>query len=77
MELDPVELVKKKEGTFVAPAAIVSYLDKRMKRCLSKEEHKVLIKDHLRPGLPSCKVPVVDKYIKEFLGKRFPKRGRQ
>ena len=44
-----------------------------MKRCLSKEEREALIKDHPRPDSPSCKVPAVDKYIKEFLGKRFPK----
>jgi len=73
MEFDPVKLVKQKEGTFVVPEAIASYLDKRMKRCLSKEECEALFKDHPRPDSPSCKVPVVDKYIKEFLGKNFPK----
>ena len=73
MEFNPTKLVKQKEGTFVAPEAITSYLDKRMKRCLSKEEREALIKDHLRSDSPSCKVPVVDKYIKDFLGKKFPK----
>ena len=25
------------------------------------------------PDFASCKVPAVDKYVKEFLGKKFPK----
>ena len=73
MEFDPSELVKKKEGTFSAPEQIASYLDKRIKRCLTKDEREALIKDHLRPDSASCKVPAVDKYVKEFLGKKFPK----
>ena len=73
MEFDPSELVKKKEGTFSAPEQIASYLDKRMKRCLTKDEREALIKDHPRPDSASCKVPAVDKYVKEFLGKKFPK----
>lgn len=44
-----------------------------MRRCLTKEEREALLKDHPRPGVASCKVPAVDKYIREFLGKRFPK----
>lgn len=73
MEFDPAELVKKKEGTFCAPAVIADYLEKRMKRCLTKDEREALIKDHPKPDLPACKVPAVDKFIKEFLGKRYPK----
>ena len=72
-EFDPTELVKKKEGTFTVPAVITEYLEKRMKRCLTKDEREALIKDHPKPDSPSCKVPTVDKFIKEFLGKRFPK----
>ena len=44
-----------------------------MRCCLKKEEREALLKDHPRPGVASCKVPAVDKYIREFLGKRFPK----
>ena len=44
-----------------------------MKRYLTKDEHEALIKDHPKPDSPSCKVPAVDKFMKEFLGKRFPK----
>ena len=44
-----------------------------MRRRLTKEEREALLKDHPRPDMASCKVPVVDKYIREFLGKRFPK----
>lgn len=40
MEFDPSELVKKKEGTFVAPP-IVSYLEKRMKQCLTRKVAKL------------------------------------
>ena len=72
-EFDPAELVKKKEGTFTAPAVITDYLEKRMKQCHTKDEREALIKDHPKPDSPSCKVPAVDKFIKEFLGKRFPK----
>ena len=43
-----------------------------MKQCLTKDEHEALIKDHPKPDLSSCKVPPVDKFMKEFLGKRFP-----
>ena len=73
MEFNPSELIKKKEGTFSAPDQIVSYMDKRMKQCLTKDEREALIKDHQRPDSTSCKVPAVDKYVKEFLGKKFPK----
>jgi len=69
MEFNPMKLVKQKGGNFVAPEVITSYLDKILKQCLSKEEREALIKDHPRPDLPSCKVSVIDKYIKEFLGK--------
>ena len=73
MEFDPSELVKKKEGAFSAPDQIPGYLDKRMKWCLTKDEHEALIKDHRWPDSVSCKVPALDKYVKEFLGKKSPK----
>ena len=46
------------------------YLDKHMKRCLSKEEREAMFKE---PDLQSCNPPKVDKYMSEFLGKRLPK----
>ena len=52
---------------------IADYLEKRMKQCLTKDEREALIKDHPKPDLSSCKVPPVNKFMKEFLGKRFPK----
>ena len=52
---------------------IADYLEKRMKQCLTKDEREALIKDHPKPDLPACKVPAVDKFMKKFLGKRFPK----
>ena len=44
------------------------YLDKHMKRCLSKEERDAMFKEHPKPDLQSCNPPKVDKYISEFLG---------
>ena len=41
MEFDPAELVKKKEGTFCAPAVIVNHLEKRTKQCLTKMNAKL------------------------------------
>ena len=39
-----------------------------------KGQHKTLIKDHLNPEFPLCKVhPTVDKFIKKFRDKNFPK----
>ena len=52
---------------------ITDYLEKRIKQCLTKDECEALIKDHPKPDSPSCKVPAVDKFMKEFLDKRFPK----
>ena len=50
-----------------------SYLDKHMKRCLTKEEREALFKEHPRPNLDSCVPPKIDKYMSEFLGKHVPK----
>ena len=49
------------------------YLDKFMKRCLSKEEREALFREHPRPNLDSCNAPKVDKFISEYLGKRLPR----
>ena len=69
----PGSLVKSKEGTFQVPSDIKEYLDKYMKRCLTKEEREALFKQHPRPNLDSCLPPKVDKYMSEHLGKRFPR----
>ncbi len=70
---DPASLVEAKEGTFKAPLEMKRYLNKHMKRCLSKEEREALYKEHPRPDLVSCTPPKVDKYMADFLGKRLPK----
>ena len=49
------------------------YLNKHMKRCLTKEEREALFKEHPRPDLDTCVPPKVDKYMSEFLGKCLPK----
>ena len=72
MDFDPSELVKK-AGKLTAPYQITSYLDKKMKQCLTKDELEVLIKDYPWLDFASCKVPAIDKYVKEILGKKFLK----
>ena len=72
-QFDPASLVKSKEGTFSVPSTMKKYLNKHMKRCLSKEEREALFKEHPKPDLHSCSPPKVDKYISDFLGKRLPK----
>lgn len=49
------------------------YLDKYMKRCLSKEERDAMFEEHPKPDLQSCNPPRVDRYISEFLRKRLPR----
>jgi len=68
MGFDPSALVMVKKGTFIAHPIIVQYLDIHLKKCLANEECDSLKNDHPKPSVDSCKVPVVDKYIKEFLG---------
>ena len=70
----PAALVSAKEGTFKVPQSMQRYLDKHLKRCLTKEEADALFKEHPRPDL-SCLAPAVDKYMRDFLGKRLPKSG--
>ena len=49
-------------------------MGKHLKRCLSKEEREALFKEHPRPDVDTCVPPKVDKYLFDFLGKRFPKQ---
>ena len=70
---DPSSLVKTKEGTFRAPQAIEKYLNKHLKRCLSKEEREAIFKEHPKPDLDSSMPPKADRYMIDFLGKHFPK----
>ena len=70
---DPSSLVKTKEGTFRAPQAIEKYLNKHLKRCLSKEEREAIFKEHPKPDLDSSVPPKADRYMIDFLGKHFPK----
>ena len=72
---EPAALVSAKEGTFKVPQSMQRYLDKHLKRCLTKEEVDAVFKEHPRPDLSSCLAPAVDKYMRDFLGKRLPKSG--
>jgi hypothetical protein len=40
------------------PKAMQTYLEKHLKRCLSKEDRKALFKEHAKPEAPK-----VDKYM--------------
>ena len=71
---DPSTFITAKEGTFVVHPMVVKYLDKHMKKCLNKDERKALKQDHPKTSADLCKVPVADKYIKDFLGLRFCRR---
>ena len=62
-----------KEGTFRPPESMTRYLKRHLRRCLSKEEREALFKEHPRPDLESCSPPQADKFMTEYLGKRFPK----
>ena len=70
---DPASLVKNREGTFKPPKAMEHYLGKHLRRCLTKEEREALFKEHPLPDIDACIPPRIDKYVSEFLGKRFPK----
>ena len=69
---DPAALVKTREGTFKAPKAIKHYLEKHLRRCLSKEEREALHKEDPLPDIDACVPPKVDKYLSDFLGTQFP-----
>ena len=51
---------------------IADYLEKRMKWCLTKDECKVLTKDHTKSDSSSFKVPAIDRFMKKLLGNTFP-----
>lgn len=57
------------------PEAIQLYLEKHLKRCLSKEERDALYKENPRPDLDISMPPKADKFITDFLGKKFPKEN--
>ena len=44
-------LVKVKDGTFQTPRFMRKYLEKHLRRCLSKEEREAIFKEHLKPDL--------------------------
>ena len=44
-----------------------------LQKCLSKEEREALFKEHPHPDIDVGAPPKVDKYVADFLGKRFPK----
>ena len=62
-----------KEGTLKVPKPIQKYLKKHLRHCLSKEEREALFREHPRPDVAVTLTPKVDKYISDFLGKKFPK----
>ena len=70
---EPSSLVKAKDGTFQNPKSMRKYLEKHLRRCLSKEKREALFKEHLKPDLPVCAPPRVDKFMTDFLGKKLPK----
>ena len=73
VDFDPSCLVQAKDGTCKAPDSVRTYLEKHLKRCLSKEEREALYKAHPRPDLEVATTPKADKYMLDFLGAKFPK----
>jgi hypothetical protein len=73
VDFDPSALVSAKEGTIAVPSPVRVYLEKYLRRCLTKEERGALFKEHPRPDLDVTSVPKVDKYMVDFLGTKFPK----
>lgn len=70
---EPAALAKSKEGSFKPPEELTTFMSKHFKRCLKKEEREAMFKDHPCPDISAATVPKADKYITDFLGKRFPK----
>ena len=70
---EPSSLVTSREGTFKAPRPMRKYLEKHLRRCLPKEEREAMFREHLKPDLPVCSPPKVDKYMSDFLGNKMPK----
>ena len=72
-DFDPASLVQSREGTMKVPRSIQKYLDKHLRHCLTKEERKALLREHPRPDLDTTLAPKADRYISDFLGKKFPR----
>ena len=55
------------------PRSIQKYLDKHLRYCLMKEKLEALFKEHPRPDLDTTLAPEANRYISDFLGKKFPR----
>ena len=53
------------------PRSIQKYLDKYLRHCLTKEEREALFREHRRPDLDTTLAPKADRYISDFLSKKF------
>ena len=70
---DPASLVRSREGTMNVRRSIQKYLDKHLRHCLTKEKREALFREHPRPDLDTTLAPKADRYISDFLGKKFPR----
>ena len=52
---------------------MAEYLGTHFRRCLTKEEREALFKQYPRPDVACCLSPKADKFMMDFLGKRFPR----
>ena len=71
-DFDPAFLVQSRQGTMKVPRSIQKYLDKHLRHCFTKEEREALFREHPRPDLNATLAPKVDRYMSDFLGKKFP-----
>ena len=55
------------------PRSIQKYLDKHLRHCLMKEEWEALFKEHPRPEFDTTLAPKAERYMSDFLGKKFPR----
>ena len=55
------------------PRSIQKYLDKHLRHCLMKEEREALFRECPGPDLDTTLAPKADRYISDFLGKKFPR----
>ena len=72
-DFDPASLVRSREGTMKVPRSIQKYLDKHLRHCLMKEEREALFKEHPRPDFDTTLAPKAERYMSDFLGKKFPR----
>ena len=72
-DFDPASIVQTKDGALRVPKTIEKYLSRHLKHCLTKEEREALFREHPRPDVDATLAPRVDRYISDFLGKKFPK----